>query len=121
MAELFQTSVPYINIHSKAIFAEREQFEQATIKSCLIVRSEGERAVNREVLHYSLPLILSVGFRVRISRGTKFRQWATSKLSEFLVKGFTMDDERLRNAHEFEKDFLRTLPFAASGGLDRPD
>ncbi len=97
LSELFQTSVPNINLHLKAIYAESELAEGPTIKSHLIVRSEGPREVSRQVLHYSLPVILAVGFRVRSHRGTQFRQWATARLSEFLVKGFTMDDERLKN------------------------
>jgi hypothetical protein len=74
-----------------------EEPKGPTIKSYLIVRSEGSRQVARDVLHYSLPVILAVGYRVRSSRGTQFRQWATARLSEYLVKGFTMDDERLKN------------------------
>lgn len=97
IAELFQTSIPNINLHLKAIYAERELTEAATIKSYLIVRTEGSRQVSREVLHYSLPAILAVDYRVRSHRGTQFRQWATARLSEYLVKGFTMDDERLKN------------------------
>ena len=97
IAELFQTSVPNVNLHLKAIYAEGELSEAATIKSYLIVRTEGARQVTREVLHYSLPTILAVGYRVRSHRGTQFRQWATARLSEYLVKGFTMDDERLKN------------------------
>ncbi len=97
MAELFQTSVPNINIHLGQIYAEGELVPQATIKSYLIVRSEGRRRVSRPVQHYSLPAILAVGFRVRSPRGTQFRQWATARLEEFLRKGFVLDDERLRN------------------------
>lgn len=97
IAELFQTTVPNINQHLKAIYAEGELVEEATIKSYLIVRSEGGREVSREMLHYSLPVILAVGYRVRSHRGTQFRQWATARLTEYLVKGFTMDDERLKN------------------------
>ena len=97
IAELFQTSVPNINLHLKALYSEAELTEAATIKSYLIVRTEGARRVSREVLHYSLPAILAVGYRVRSHRGTQFRQWATARLSEYLVKGFTMDDERLKN------------------------
>ena len=97
MAALFQTSVPNINIHLKAIYAEAELAPEATIKSYLIVRSEGRRRVSRAVQHYSLPAIIAVGFRVRGARGTQFRQWATARLEEYLVKGFAMDDERLRN------------------------
>lgn len=97
MAELFQSSVPNINIHLKAIYAEGELTPEATIKSYLIVRSEGQRSVSRPVLHYNLSAVLAVGFRVRSHRGIQFRQWATARLSEYLVKGFTMDDERLKN------------------------
>lgn len=97
MAELFQTTVANINLHLKAIFAEGEQRPEATIKSCLIVRTEGTRQVSRPVLHYSLPAILAVGYRVRSPRGTQFRQWATARLEEYLVKGFVLDDERLKN------------------------
>ena len=97
MAELFQTSVPNINIHLKAIFVEGELREDPTVKSYLIVRSEGVRRVSRPVLHYSLPAVLAVGFRVRSPRGTQFRQWATARLEEYLRKGFAMDDERLKN------------------------
>ena len=97
LAELFQTSVPNVNIHLKAIYAEEELSETATIKSHLIVQTEGSRNVSRTVRHYSLPAILAVGFRVRSIRGTQFRQWATARLTEYLVKGFTIDDERLKN------------------------
>jgi len=97
IAELFQTSVPNVNLHLKAIYAEGELSEAATIKSYLIVRTEGARQVTRAVLHYSLPTILAVGFRVRSHRGTQFRQWAIGRLNEYLLKGFTMDDERLKN------------------------
>ena len=74
MAELFQTSVPNINLHLKAIYAEAELEAGATIKSHLTVRSEGSRQVSRPVLHYSLSAILAIGFRVRSHRGTQFRQ-----------------------------------------------
>jgi hypothetical protein len=73
IAELFQTSIPNINLHLMAIYAESELTEAATIKSYLIVRSEGARQVSREVLHYSLPAILAVGYRVHSHCGTQFR------------------------------------------------
>ncbi len=97
MAELFQTSVPNINQHLTAIFEEGEIEPEATIKSHLMVRQEGARHVSRNVRHYSLPVILAVGFRGKSLRGTQFRQWAIERLDEYLVKGFTMDDERLKN------------------------
>jgi hypothetical protein len=97
IAELFQITVPTVNEHLSGIFAERELDPQATVRRFRIVRSEGARQVTRELEHYSLPAILAVGYRVRSPRGTQFRQWATARLSEYLVKGFTMDDERLKN------------------------
>jgi hypothetical protein len=97
MAELFQTTTSNINIHLKVIFEERELDPAATIKSNLMVRTEGKREVRREVLHYSLPAVLAVGYRVRSHRGTQFRQWATARLTEFMTKGFVMDDDRLKN------------------------
>ena len=97
MAELFQIGVNTVNYHLKSIFAEGELKPEATIRRYRIVRTEGSRPVAREVEHYNLTAILAVGYRVRSHRGTQFRQWATARLSEFLVKGFTMDDERLKN------------------------
>ena len=96
MADLFDTSVPNINIHIRNILKEEELDEGATIKDDLIVRDEGGRQVRRTVKFYSLPMILAVGYRVRSPRGTQFRQWATAHLEEYLVKGFVMDDERLK-------------------------
>lgn len=97
MAELFQTTPQNITMHLKAIFAEGELVEKATCKECLQVRREGQREVGRSLRHYNLAAILAVGFRVRSHRGTQFRQWAIERLDEYLVKGFTMDDERLKN------------------------
>ena len=97
ISELFQVTVPTVNEHLKGIFAEAELQADATIRKFRIVRHEGSREVAREIEHYCLPAILSVGYRVRSVRGTQFRQWATARLSEFLVKGFALDDERLKN------------------------
>ncbi len=97
MAELFQTTLQNVNAHLLAIYDEQELPEEATIKSYLIVRTEGKRRVTRSVRHYNLEAILAVGYRVRSARGTQFRQWATARLREYLEKGFVLDDERLRN------------------------
>jgi hypothetical protein len=97
IAELFQVSVPTVNEHLKGIFADGELEHGPTIRKFRIVRLEGSRTVEREIDHYRLEGILAVGYRVRSPRGTQFRQWATARLSEYLVKGFTMDDERLKN------------------------
>jgi hypothetical protein len=97
MAELFQTSVPNINIHLKNIFEEGELDENRTIKDFLIVQKEGSREVKRNQVFYNLDAIISVGYRIKSSVATKFRQWATSQVREYIVKGFVLDDERLKN------------------------
>ncbi len=97
IAELFEKDVRTINEHLVNIFDEGELGREATIRKFRIVRSEGRREVAREIEHYNLDAILAVGFRVRSHRGTQFRQWAIGRLNEYLVKGFTMDDERLKN------------------------
>ena len=97
IAELYQKDVKTINEHLLNIYEEKELSESATIRKFRIVQTEGTREVAREISHYSLQAILAVGFRVRSQRGIQFRQWANDRLSEFLVKGFTMDDERLRS------------------------
>ncbi|WP_274571487.1 virulence RhuM family protein [Neisseria leonii] len=96
MAELYQTSKQNISKHIKAIFTEQELSEAATVNHQLTVQNEGGRKINRKIAYYSLPLIIAVGYRVRSARGTQFRQWATERLSEYLRKGFTLDDERLK-------------------------
>ncbi len=97
MAELFQTSPQNITLHLKALYSEAEISPEATCKSYLQVQTEGTRQVRRQVRFYSLDAILAVGYRVRSPRGTQFRRWATERLREYLIKGFTLDDERLKN------------------------
>ena len=97
MAELFQKDVRTINEHLVNIYEEGELPRDATIRKFRIVRREGTRDVAREIEFYNLEAIISVGYRVKSQRGTQFRQWATARLKEYLVKGFTMDDERLKN------------------------
>jgi len=97
MAELFQTSIPNINMHLKNIFEESELEEKATIKDFLIVQKEGKRDVKRKQVFYNLDAIISVGYRIKSHVATKFRQWATKHIREFIVKGFVLDDERLKN------------------------
>ncbi|MBI3090489.1 MAG: virulence RhuM family protein [Candidatus Tectomicrobia bacterium] len=97
MAELFQTTPQNITLHLKALYQEGEISEAATCKDYLQVRTEGGREVRRAVKHYNLDAILAVGYRVRSPRGAQFRQWATERLREYLVKGFTLDDERLKH------------------------
>ena len=98
LAELFQTTQQNISQHVMNIYEAGELDEEATHKKFLLVRSEGSRQVKREFDHYNLDLIISVGYRVNSLRGTQFRIWATQRLREYLVKGFTMDDDRLKAA-----------------------
>lgn len=97
IAELFQITVPTVNEHLKGIYAEGKLKPEATIRKFRIVRTEGSRKVAREIEHYNLEAVLGVGFRVRSQRSVAFRQWATARLQEYLVKGFVMDDVRLKN------------------------
>lgn len=100
MAELFQTTIPNINMHIKNIFEEGELEREATIKDFLIVRKEGTRDVQRSVEYYNLDMIISIGYRIKSKVATHFRQWATRHLREFIVKGFVLDDERLKNPNQ---------------------
>jgi hypothetical protein len=97
IAELFQTTPQNITLHIKAIYAERELLAEATCKEHLQVREEGKRQVKRALKHYNLDVVLAVGYRVRSHRGTQFRQWATTNLRQYLMKGFVVDDERLKD------------------------
>ena len=106
MAELYQTTPQNITIHLKAIYKEVELEESATCKEYLQVQSEGSRRVSRTRKFYSLPAIIAVGYRVRSLRGTQFRRWATERLNEYLVKGFTMDDERLKAGVNIGSDYF---------------
>ncbi len=109
IAELYQKSVNTINEHIKNIYAEGELQESATIRKNRIVQTEGKREVEREVSFYNLEMILAIGYRVRSHRGTQFRQWATARLNEYLVKGFTMDDDRLKEMRNFGEDYFDEL------------
>lgn len=109
MAELFQTTSQNITIHLKDIYEEGEQDLAATCKEYLQVRFEGERQVQRALKHYSLDVILAVGYRVRSPRGTQFRQWATNQLRELLVKGFVLDDERIKAGRTMGQDYFDEL------------
>lgn len=97
MADLFQTTIPNISMHLRNIFADGELQPSATVKEFLTVRLEGHRHVSRFVEFYSLDAIISVGYRIKSAVATRFRIWATQQLRELLVKGFVLDDERLKN------------------------
>lgn len=97
IAELFQVTPQAVTQHIRAIYEDEELEQAATCNDYLQVRMEGKREVSRRIAHYSLPMILAVGFRVRSPRGMQFRRWAAEALSQYLVKGFVMDDERLKD------------------------
>jgi len=109
MAELFQTTPQNITLHIKSIYEEGEQEETATCKEYLQVRQEGGRQVQRALKHYNLDMILAVGYRVRSPRGTQFRQWATAQLRDLLVKGFVLDDERIKAGRTIGQDYFEEL------------
>lgn len=105
LSELYQVAVSTVSEHLHNLFDEGEAVPEATVRKFRTVRSEGDRSVSRTLDHYSLPVVLAVGYRVRSARGTQFRQWATTRLEEYVIKGFTLDDQRLKS----------------SPGLDAPD
>jgi hypothetical protein len=98
IADLFQTTPQNITLHIGAIYQEGELREDSTCKEYLQVRQEGSRQVSRRLKHYNLNVVLAVGYRVRSPRGTEFRQWATAQLEQYVVKGFAIDDERLKQS-----------------------
>ncbi len=97
LAELFQTTKQNISQHVSNIFEEGELAKNGTVKNFLTVKKEGSREVSRDIEYYNLDLIISVGYRVKSGIATAFRQWATAHLREYIVKGFVVDDERLKN------------------------
>lgn len=109
MAELFQTTPQNITMHVRNVYEEGELPEAATCKEYLQVRDEGGRQVRRSTKHYSLDMILAVGYRVRSTRGTQFRQWATATLAEYLTKGFALDDQRLKDGRSWGADYFEEL------------
>jgi hypothetical protein len=98
MADLFQTTKQNVSLHINNAFKEGELEPEATVKEFLTVQNEGGREVSRSVKHYNLDVIISVGYRVKSLRGTQFRRWALAVLREYLIKGFSMNDELLKKA-----------------------
>jgi hypothetical protein len=109
MAELFGVDVRTVNEHLRNIFDSGELSEAATIRKIRIVRTEGKREVSREIGYYNLDAIISVGYRVNSAKATQFRIWATQTLREFIIKGFVLDDERLKLNKRFGKDYFDEL------------
>jgi hypothetical protein len=109
MAELFGVDVRTINEHLQNIYLSKELQKEATIRKIRIVQQEGKREVSRELDFYNLDAIIAVGYRVNSYQATQFRIWATDVLKEFIVKGFVMDDERLKHGKSFGKDYFDEL------------
>ena len=109
IAELYQTTKQNISLHIRNIFDEGELQPEATVKEYLTVQQEGPRAVQRKVAYYNLDMILAIGYRVRSHRGTQFRVWATERLRMYLVKGFVLDDIRLKEGRSIGADYFDEL------------
>lgn len=109
IAELFNVDVHTISEHLVNIFLEHELDDFSTVRNFRIVQKESTREVSREIKHYNLDVILAIGYRVRSDRGTQFRKWATERLREYLIKGFTLDDERLKQGGDRARYFSELL------------
>lgn len=109
MAELFGVGVPAISKHLENIYESNELQRGATISILETVQKEGPREVKRKLEYYNLDAVISVGYRVNSAQATQFRIWATALIKEYIIKGFTMDDERLKNGRYFGKDYFREL------------
>lgn len=109
LSELFDCGVDNISIHLKNIFDEKELSEEATVEFFSIVQQEGNRKVTRRVKCYNLDAIIAVGYRVNSKKATRFRQWATKTLKEYITKGFVLNDEMLKNGKPFGKDYFDEL------------
>lgn len=106
MAELFQVRIPAISKHLKNIFDSGELDESATVSKMEIVQKEGQCEIERIIDFYLLEVVLAVGYRVNSLQATQFRKWATQTLNEFIIKGFVLDDERLKQGKNFGQDYL---------------
>ena len=109
MAELFSVNVPAISKHLSNIFEEEELLKEATVSKMEIVQTEGNRRVKREQEFYNLDAIIAVGYRVNSKKATRFRQWATKTLKEYITKGFVLNDDMLKNGKPFGKDYFDEL------------
>ena len=109
MAELFGCTTDNVSLHLKNIYAEGELEQNATTEKFSVVRKEGTRTVNRTIDHYNLDAIIAVGYRVNSKKATRFRQWATKTLKEYIQKGFVLNDEMMKNGRPFGKDYFDEL------------
>jgi len=110
IATLFDTTQQNISLHINSILEEGELLREATHKYFLLVRQEGNRSVKRQIEHYNLDMIIAIGYRVKSQVATRFRQWATQRLHEYIQKGFTIDDERLKgNGNRYFRELLQRI------------
>ena len=109
IAKLFDVKIPTINEHLKNIFSSRELDKKATIRKFLIVRKEGSRDVSRKVDHYNLEAVIALGYRINSARATDFRRWATRVLKDYAIKGYVLDDERLKNGAYLSPQYFKDL------------
>ena len=110
LADIYNTTQQNISLHQKGIYADGELDENATHKKYLLVRQEGKRQVQREIDHYNLDMIIALGYRVQSPIAVRFRRWATQRLHEYIQKGFTMDDERLKQGgNRYFKELLQRI------------
>lgn len=119
LAELFGKDVRTVNEHIGNIFDEQELTQDSTIRKFRIVQKEGKREVTREIEHYSLDVIISVGYRIQSAQGTRFRQWATARLKEHLVRGYTLNEERLRVQQDNIRQLEHTLTLFQQNLIDQ--
>ena len=109
IAELFNTSTDNIGLHLKNIYEDEELDKDSTTEKISVVQKEGNRNVKREPVHYNLDAIIAVGYRVNSKEATRFRKWATQTLKEYIIKGFAINDEMLKNGRAFGKDYFDEL------------
>lgn len=116
MSELFKTSIPNVNMHIKSIYIEEELNQESTIKDFLIVQKEGTRSIQRSQKMYNLDVIISIGYRVKSKQGTQFRQWATQRLKDYLVKGYALNEKRLLELNYKYSDLQQAIKLASNAG-----
>ena len=109
MSELFECSTDNISLHLKNIYEDEELTEDSTTEYFSVVRKEGTRSVKRSIKFYNLDAIIAVGYRVNSKKATRFRQWATKTLKEYITKGFVLNDDMLKNGKPFGKDYFDEL------------
>lgn len=109
MAELFDCSSDNVSLHLKNIYKEQELEERSTTEIFSVVQKEGNRQVTRKVVCYNLDAIIAVGYRVNSKKATRFRQWATKTLKEYIIKGFVINDDMMKNGKPFGKDYFEEL------------